>query len=100
MAMAKVLVHVPLIRLGKIILAIIFCGICGEDRRTLVQVQRDVALQTNREAQISAGRKVHAGATGRSSSFDRSVDGWRVDRLAVTFGAEDPHVVDACDAGS
>src|SRR6267142_6554741 len=48
-AVAKVLILIPLIRFRRIILAVFVCGIGGKYGCTLVQVQRYVALQVNRE---------------------------------------------------
>src|SRR5882762_10859354 len=62
-AVAKVLILIPLIRFRRIILAVFVCRISGEYCSALVHVQRDVALQMNRETAISACGKVHCAAT-------------------------------------
>src|SRR5205085_10276099 len=79
----------------RIVLAIAVARIGGEERRALIEIERDVALQAEREAAISAGGEAHrATACGRRRR-NRAVDGRRVERLPVAARTKRPHVVNA-----
>ena len=51
----EVLILVPRVRLWQILFAVAVTWIGGEDRRALIDVERDVAFQANRKRAVSAG---------------------------------------------
>src|ERR1039458_2167068 len=76
----------------------ITCGLVGEwrvggkNRRTLLQEKRHKAFQADREARIDSGRKDDHSAPSGGGSFNRSVDGRRVDRLAIPRCPKPAHI--------
>src|SRR5206468_12085451 len=83
--MAEVLVLVPFVGLG-IDVAMPFLRIGGDDRRALVEVEGDVALEMNRDWEVIAGREANrAGARG-AGGVDGLGGGGRVQRLAAACG--------------
>ncbi len=90
MAVAEVLILVPFIWLGRVVAAGRSFGrrVGGEQCGALIEVERDVVLQMNRVARISAGGKIHRAATRCRRGLDGLVDGVGVERLAVAGGAE------------
>ena len=84
---AEVLELIGLVRLRRIVLVAVLRR-CGEDRRALVDVERDVALEADRGREVVAGGEVNRPAAARRGGFDRLVDRGRVERLAVARGAE------------
>src|SRR3984957_776916 len=74
--------------------------ISRDDDRVLIQRDRDVALEVNGIAQIIPGGKVDRTSSGCVGGFDRAIDRWRVDGLAVAGCAEELHVEDAGRRGS
>src|SRR5262249_53047512 len=66
------------------------------DRRALVEIQRNVAFQMNREAQVAACRKPHGTTASGGSSLNRSVDGGGIERFSIPFSAECSNVVFGC----
>src|SRR6185295_391306 len=91
----EVLVHVPLVRFWLVVLDLSFNKISSEDRCALIEVQGDVALQTNRDGEISSGWKVHHSAAGDSSCFNCFIDCRGIKSLAISFCAKCRHVIDA-----
>src|ERR1700730_2392676 len=89
-AVAEILKLVPGVWFGRIVAAT--CGrsgrIASHDRLDGVSIQRDVALQVDRVAEIASGREPDDAPTRGSRCLDGSVDGWRVQCLAVTLGSE------------
>ncbi len=71
----------------------------AKDRRPLVEVKRNVALQPYRVARIRARRKANRTAAGRRSRLNRPVDSRRIDSLPVAGRAIHPHVVDTARTG-
>ena len=74
----------------------------GENGRTLRQMERDVALQSNGEAEPRAGGKQDRATTGGCCGFNCFVDGGRVDGLAIADCAVRSDVEEdwsACRAG-
>ena len=89
--MAVILISVPGgIRLGSIVDTTVIARLLTGERRVgshdcaaLLKVQVNLALEANRETEISSrGKDHHSSAHGRGS-FDGTVDGFRVHRLAV-----------------
>src|SRR5262249_24846063 len=93
---SEILVLIPLIRLRHIVRSMVGHRISRDDRRALIQVERDIALQVNRKTQIRSGWKPHGSAAGRGSGIDGLVDGSRIQRLSVALGTEGPYVIAAC----
>src|SRR5262249_14986071 len=56
MAVTKILILVPLIRLRRVVLSVAVFWIGGENRRAMIEIKRDVALQMDRKAAIGPGR--------------------------------------------
>src|SRR5258705_11532058 len=97
MTVAEVLIHVPFIWFGLIVTALHLLRISRYESCSVIEIERDVALQTNRETQVSAGRKVDSAAARGSGSVDCSVDGRRVDTLPIACGAKIFHVIKVCE---
>src|SRR5262249_14909163 len=93
--MSKILILIPLIRFRCIVHSMVGHRISRDDRRPLIQVERDIALQMNRKAQVRSGRKPHGSPAGRGSSIDGLVDGGRVQVLSIALRTEGPYVIDA-----
>src|SRR4030095_15307761 len=91
-----ILVLIPLIRLWRIIRSMIGHGISRDDRRTLIQVERDIALQVNRKTQIRSGWKPNGSSAGRGGSIDGLVDGSRIQSLSIALPPAGAYVIDAC----
>ena len=83
MRVTEILVHVELIRFPLIVFALVHNGIGGEYRRTVVEIDRDVAFQTDGKTKISACGKINGTSTLRRRGLDRFVDGIGVERFAV-----------------
>ena len=83
MAVAEILVLVPLVGLGQIVSAARrpSGGSAAMMVAPGVEVQRDVALQMDGIAQIIAGREMHRPAARRRRGVDGLVDGGGVERL-------------------
>src|SRR5205807_1227524 len=92
MAVTEVLILIPLIWLGWIILTVSILRIGSEDRGPLVEIQSDVALETDRETAIGAGRKEDRAAAGRGGRINCPVDRRRVHCLAVALCAKLLHI--------
>src|SRR5215471_4573023 len=68
----------------------------GDDRRALIEKERDIALHADRVAEIVA-RRERDGSTARGGcSLDGLVDGCRIERPTVTFRAVFADVVGCC----
>src|SRR5205814_6734117 len=78
-AVAEVLILVPLVRLRQIVLAVAVARVCGEYGRALVEVERDVALEPNREGAVRARGEAHGAAARVGGGVNRAVDGGRVE---------------------
>ena len=90
--MSKILILVPLVRLRRIILRVAR-SVRGDNRRTLIEIQCDVAFEMNRNGQVISGRKVYRAANGRRRRIDRFVNGRSIKGLAVSGSTEGFHVV-------
>src|SRR5258707_14535942 len=97
MTVAEVLIHVPFIWFGLIVTALHLLRISRYESCSVIEIERDVALQTNRETQVSAGRKMDSAAPRGSGSVDCSVAGRRVDTLTIVCRAKIFHVMTACE---
>ena len=64
--------------------------------RAFIELQRRLAAQGNRLAQIRAGRQLHDSAAGLAAFVERLLNRVGVQRLAVAFGPELPDVEDFC----
>ena len=99
-AVAEILVHVPLVGLGHVEPAAALCGRVGRnDGRPGIQVQRDIVLEADGIAQVIAGREHDCSAARGAGRFNGLVDGWRVERFAVARGAKRSHIEGAGDRG-
>src|SRR6185503_3723390 len=96
-AVAEVLILIPLVWLGRIIFAVAITRIGGKDRRALIEIECDVAFQTNREGAIRARGKEDGAAARSRCRIDGFVDGGAVERLSIAFGAELSHLKCACE---
>ena len=103
MIVAVVLVGVPGgVGFGRVVGAAVVAGgcagqrrVCGEDGRALREVKRDVALETNGEAEPCSGGEQNCAATRGCRGFDGFVDCGRVDGLAIADGAVGAYVEEA-----
>jgi hypothetical protein len=64
----------------------------------VIEVQTDVAFQTNRETSVTACRKHDRATTGGRRGVDRLIHGRAVERFAVAFRAECFDIKNACAA--
>ena len=87
MAVTEILILIPLVWLRRIVLRTIG-GRRRDDRRALIEIERDVAFEMNRHRQIISSREVNRAATRRGCGVDRLIDCGRVKRLAVTSSTE------------
>jgi len=92
MAVAVVLIVIPLVGLGSIVLPS-RSGTGGKDGHTLRQIKIYSALEVNRVAEISARQEVQSAASRSGDGFDGAIDGRSVDRIPVTLGAEFANIV-------
>ena len=94
-AVAVVLILVPLVGLGRIV-AVPAPDPATVDRRptagAFAQVQRDIALEADRMAQVASGGKYHTASAGICCRVDGLVDGSGVERFAIAFRAEGPYI--------
>src|SRR5436309_12876680 len=90
--MSKILILVPLVRLRRIILRVAR-SVRSDYRRTLIEIQRDVALEMNRNGQVISGREIYRPATGCGGRVDRFVNGGSIKGLVVSGGTEGFHIV-------
>src|SRR5215471_21729864 len=68
----------------------------GDDRRALVEEERDIALHPDRVAEVVTRWERDGSTARRGSSLDGPVDGCRIERPAVTFRAVFADVVGCC----
>ena len=73
MRVTEVLVHIKLVRFPLIVLVFVHGGISGKYRRAVIEIDRDVAFQTDRKAEIRACWKEDGSAAFRYGSIDRFV---------------------------
>src|SRR5262249_52064306 len=92
---SEILILIPLIRFRRIVHSMVGHRISRDDRRSLIQVERDIALQVNRKTQIRSGWKPHGSSAGRGSSIYGFVDGSRIQRLSIALRTKGPYVIDA-----
>src|SRR4051794_41031701 len=99
--MAKVLVRVPLVGLGRIVARSVLIEriLGGENGRALVQIEGDVALEADGVAAIGAGSEVEGATTRVRDLLDGFVDRGAVEGLAITDCAVGADVVDHRGAG-
>src|SRR5262249_31599078 len=64
MAVSEILIFVPWVRFRRIVRSVIGRRIGGNDSCSLIEIERDVAFQTDRKTQIRSGRKTDGSATG------------------------------------
>ena len=83
-AVAEVLLFVPLIGLGGVVRFRI--GGCFDDS-AVIEIQADVALQVNGAGEILSCREVDRTAARRASGINGAVDGGRGIGLATAAGA-------------
>ena len=91
-AVAEILVHVPLVGLCDVI-ALLGRGLGRLDDGALVQAKGDVVLEADGIAAVDAGGEIDHPAALGGSGVDGGVDGGRVDMDAVADRAEITHVV-------
>jgi len=70
------------------VIALITLGLGGFEHGAVGQLQVDVVFQTNRVTGIGAGGKVDTTATSLCCRFNGTIDGRRVNGLAVALGAK------------
>src|SRR6185437_4566218 len=92
MAVTKVLILVPLVWLWRIVFNVVR-SVCRDNLRTLIQIQRYVALQMNRHTQIIAGREINRAAASRGGRVDGFIYRLSVESVAVTGCPVSPDVV-------
>ena len=71
-------------------------GVGGDDCAALQQKQMNVALEMNGETEVASGGEDGDSATGRGGRFDRVIDGFGVEGLAVAGRAVFANVEVAC----
>ena len=74
-------------------------GIGGEDGGALVEMEMDVALEVDGEAEIGSGGKEDEAAAGSCSGFNGAIDGGRIEGFAVAGGAVLAHVEQGAGCG-
>src|SRR5205085_5547841 len=100
-AVAVVLIVVPLIRLGGVVLAPSTC-IRGENGRSLIEIESNFALEMNGVTKVGACGKMDRAAARRSCRVDGLIDSWSIYCRAVTLGAKRANVINGlrCSTGS
>src|SRR5215831_7994055 len=93
MAVSEILIFVPWVGFRRIVRSVIGHRIGGNDSCSLIEIERDVAFQTDRKTQIRSGRKMHGSAAGSCSSVDGLVNRGSIDGLAVAFRTKSSHIV-------
>src|SRR5262249_57082738 len=93
-AVAEVLIHVPLVGLGEVVPATgaFRRRIGGDDGGALIEVECDVALEVNRVAEIVSGGEEDGAAAGGRRCFDGLLYGRGIEGLSVAGGTERPYV--------
>ena len=100
---AVVLIGIPCgVQFGCVVGAAVVAGGCagqrrvgGENGRALREVQPDVTLEANGEAEPGSGREEHSAAARCCRGFDRLVDRRGIDSFAVANSAVGAYVEDA-----
>ena len=93
MAVAEILICVPLVRLGKVI-ALLRGGGCGLDHGPVGQSQGDVVLEAYGIAAIDPVGKIHDSSSVGEGRVDGLVDCRGVDLDAVSGRSEITYIVD------
>ncbi len=101
--MPVILVRIPRsLGFGRIVGAAVISGLLARQRRVrcnnraaLQQVQLNLALQVNGEAQVRPRRKHNHPAASARSGFNCSVDALGVERFSITNCPKAAHVEDA-----
>src|ERR1044071_823578 len=92
MAVAEILILVPLVWLWRIVFNVVR-SVCRDNLRTLIHIERDVAVQMNRHGQIISGREINRAAASRDGRVDGFVYRLSVESVAVTGCAKRLNVV-------
>ena len=87
MTVTEVLILAPLVWLRQIVFAVAVAWIGGEDRRALIEVKRNVALQSDREGAIGAGSEQDRASACCGCGIDGFVNGGAVEGFSIAFRA-------------